>query len=320
LTAALAVLIAFTVDRCWGEPPPWMHPVVYMGRALSSLGAPWPSVTPRQAFMRGAAAWLLGVALTGGLAYLALLSIDAASRYALGGLQPAGGRLPVTLLARAVLVGLLLKPMFAWQMLRDEVADVERALEHDLQAGRDRLKRLVSRDTSTLDATVIRESALESLSENLNDSVIAPLFWFVLGGLPAAVIYRFANTADAMWGYHGRHEWAGKWSARADDMLSYLPARLTALLLACAAGRGMDGLAAVARQTPSPNGGWPMGMLALALNVRLTKPGMYVLNAGGSPVTARHVHEGLRCCERAVWLGIVITTLSALAFSARTGP
>jgi adenosylcobinamide-phosphate synthase len=266
--------------------------------------------------MLGAAAWLAGVALTGGLAWFAVSSIDAASRLALGWLQPAGATVVFTLFARALLLGLLLKPMFAWRMLRDEVAGVERALESDLQAGRDRLQRIVGRDTSALDATVIRESALESLAENLNDSVIAPLFWFVVGGLAAAAIYRFANTADAMWGVRGRYEWAGKWSARADDALSFIPARLTALLLACAAGRSTVGLAAVARQTPSPNGGWPMGMLALALNVRLTRPGWYVLNADGTPVTATHIHEGLRCCERAVWLGLLGGVAGAFTMAA----
>ncbi len=317
MTAALALLIAFTVDRFWGEPPQWMHPVVWMGRVLSSLGAPWPAASPRLAFILGAAAWIAGVALTGSLAWLALVSIDSPFRFALGWLEPAGGSVLFTLLVRALLLGLLLKPMFAWQMLRDEVLGVERALESDLQAGRDRLQRIVGRDTSALDATVIRESALESLAENLNDSVIAPLFWFVVGGLPAAAIYRFANTADAMWGVRGRYEWAGKWSARADDALSFVPARLTALLLAGAAGRNTVGLRAVARQTSSPNGGWPMGMLALALNVRLTKPGAYVLNAGGTPVTTQHIFEGLRCCERAVWLGLLASVAGALALPAR---
>jgi adenosylcobinamide-phosphate synthase len=83
----------------------------------------------------------------------------------------------------------------------------------------------------------VRESAIESLAENLNDSVVAPLFWFALLGLPGAALYRFANTADAMWGYPGMRggrywQWAGKWAARADDVLSWLPARITALLLA----------------------------------------------------------------------------------------
>jgi adenosylcobinamide-phosphate synthase len=316
LSDAIGVLIAFALDRGWGEPPPWMHPVVWMGRALSSVGAPWPTKSPRRAFMRGTAAWIAGSALTGGLGWLAVESIDAAIGFARGWLQPVGGAVLLTLLARALLIGVLLKPMFSWKMLRDEVLAVEQALELDLQAGRHRLQRIVSRDTSAFDAIVIRESALESLAENLNDSVIAPLFWFVVGGLPAAAIYRFANTADAMWGFRGRYEWAGKWSARADDVLSFLPARLSALLIACAAGRSTVGLAAVARQTPSPNGGWPMGMLALALNARLTKPGAYVLNAFGTPVTTQHIHEGLCCCERAVWLGVVISMASTIALSA----
>jgi len=293
-----------------------MHPVVWMGRALSSLGAPWPAASPRQAFMRGAAAWIAGVALTGGVGWCAVMSIDVVSRATLGWLRPADGGVFFTLLARALLIGVFLKPMFAWKMLRDEVAGVERAVESDLQAGRNRLQRIVGRDTTALDATVIRESALESLAENLNDSVIAPLFWFVIGGLPAAAIYRFANTADAMWGLRGRYEWAGKWSARADDALSFLPARLTALLIACAAGRSTRGLAAVARQTSSPNGGWPMGMLALALNVRLTRPGVYVLNAGGTQVTTQHIDVGLRCCERAVWLGLLASMAGALVMPA----
>jgi len=133
-------------------------------------------------------------------------------------------------------LALLLKPLLAWRMLRDEVQAVEDALAVSLDAGRQRLSRIVSRDTRALTETEVRESAIETLAENLNDSVVAPVFWFVLLGLPGAVVYRFANTADAMWGYRGMHngrywEWAGKWAARADDVLSWLPARVTALLL-----------------------------------------------------------------------------------------
>src|SRR5690606_3824928 len=129
---------------------------------------------------------------------------------------------------QALALGLLLKPMFSWRMLRDEVHAVEQALGESLAAGRARLAWLVSRDVSALDASQVRESAIESLAENLNDSVVAPLFWFAVAGLPGAALYRFANTADAMWGYRGeRHgrdwTWAGKWAARADDLLSWLP-------------------------------------------------------------------------------------------------
>ncbi|MEO5608008.1 MAG: cobalamin biosynthesis protein, partial [Polaromonas sp.] len=99
--------------------------------------------------------------------------------------------------------------------------------------------------------------------------------------------YRFANTADAMWGYRGlRHgvnwEWAGKWAAWADDALSWLPARLTAVLLArVAGGLRLKALRREAGKTPSPNSGWPMAAMALALGVALRKPGVYTLNPAG---------------------------------------
>jgi hypothetical protein len=119
-----------------------------------------------------------------------------------------------------VLMAWLLKGMLSWRMLREEVGAVELALGQSLEAGRERLSWLVSRDTAQLSESQVRESAIESLAENLNDSVVAPIFWFVLLGLPGAAVYRFANTADAMWGYRGTYrgkhwEWAGKWAARA---------------------------------------------------------------------------------------------------------
>ncbi len=188
-----------------------------------------------------------------------------------------------------LLLGLALKPMLAWAMLQSEVAAVEAALGESLEAGRQRLAMLVSRDTTNLSAFEVRESAIESLAENLNDSVVAPIFWFVLFGLPGAAVYRFANTADAMWGYRGSRggvnwEWSGKWAARADDVLSWLPARITALLMKLLSrGVHLKTLGLEARKTPSPNSGWPMAAMALALNIRLQKPGVYVLNPAGRP-------------------------------------
>ena len=187
----------------------------------------------------------------------------------------------------ALFLGLALKPMLAWAMLRDETAAVEASLQQSLAAGRERLSWLVSRETAALSDSEVRESAIESLAENLNDSVVAPIFWFVLLGLPGAAMYRFANTADAMWGYRGlRHgvnwEWAGKWAAWADDALSWLPARITAvLLMLVAGGLGLRALRREAGKTPSPNSGWPMAAMALALGVALRKPGVYTLNPAG---------------------------------------
>ena len=300
---AAAVPVAWGVDRLWGEPPARWHPVVGMGHWLGAVAAPWPDAGRTQALALGAAVWWLGALLCGGVACAITLALDTfADRVAAVWAQALA----------VLLMGLLLKPLLAWRMLRDEVAAVERALGDGLPAGRAQLARLVSRDTQTLTDTEVRESALESLSENLNDSLVAPLFWFAVAGLPGAAIYRFANTADALWGYRGPWEWAGKWAARADDGLSWLPARLSALLIALVAGRWLRGLAAEARRTPSPNSGWPMAALALALDVRLSKPGVYTLHLDGQRATSHHVQASLRVCERAAWLGVVMACLALM--------
>ena len=295
IAAPLAVLVALALDRALGEPPARWHPVVGMGHYLSFMGrhiapgADAPTVNDARAFVLGALAWCLGAACVALLA-AALVAVTASWAWWL----------------QAVAVGLLLKPLLAWRMLRDEVRAVEAALGESLAAGRERLAWLVSRDVVTLDAAQVRESAIESLAENLNDSVVAPLFWFVIAGLPGAALYRFANTADAMWGYRGERggrdwTWAGKWAARADDVLSWVPARITGALLAVlSAARGLRSLRVQARQTPSPNSGWPMAAMALALDVRLGKPGVYELHGAGRSPQATDTAQALRLAGRVV--------------------
>jgi adenosylcobinamide-phosphate synthase len=283
----LAMVVALLIDRRWGEPPAWAHPVVAMGRYLGALGPRLSTWRPAWAFIGGMLAWWLGALMV--LALALALQI---------GLLPS-----FHWTVQALALGMLLKPLLAWRMLRDEVAAVEAALGESLGAGQTRLQRLVSRDVTRLDEVAVRESAIESLAENLNDSLVAPLLWFAVGGLGGAALYRFANTADAMWGYQGRYEWAGKWAARADDVLSWLPARITALLLCLSAGRtpAWPAIRKVAGATPSPNGGWPMGVMALLLGVRLSKPGVYVLNESGQTAEARHTVEALAWAQGAVW-------------------
>lgn len=312
LPAGLVLVLALAIDRWWGEPPVAVHPVVWMGRALQWCGeriAPErPVPADARAFLLGAAAWLALASLTAGIAWA---------------LQRSAGQLPWWLAAPVLAV--LLKPMLAWRMLHDEVAAVETALSQSLAAGRDRLARLVSRDVNGLEAVQVRESAIESLAENLNDSVVAPLFWFAVAGLPGAAVYRLANTADAMWGYPGMRggrywQWAGKWAARADDVLSWVPARITAALLVwCAPGAFGARWAAVARQarhTPSPNSGWPMAAMALALDVRLSKPGVYTLHGKGRPAAPLDTRRAALLAGRAVrWcvpLALAVLWLRAL--------
>ena len=312
MAAAAALWLALAIDRWLGEPAVRWHPVVWMGHYLGWFGsrlAPLAAdARPRDLslFLKGALAWCVGAMVVGAMA----LTVQATA------LQ----WLPDW--ATAVVLAIALKPLFAWRMLRNEVLAVEAALAVSLEAGRAQLARLVSRDVSMLSESEVRESAIESLAENLNDSLVAPLFWFVLLGLPGAAVYRFANTADAMWGYRGERggrdwTWFGKWAARADDVLSWLPARLTVLLLALAARRWPRGLAPEARRTPSPNSGWPMAAMALLLGVRLAKPGVYALNPEGRRAQGLDLRRAIVLCKRAVLLieGSAIILAGTLAMA-----
>jgi adenosylcobinamide-phosphate synthase len=308
----VAMLVAMAIDRIVGQPPHALHPVVGIGRYLQWAGRRLPELRRAHAFGVGVLAWLLGAAPLVAAAW----ALQAGAYQAFDVF--ADGSIAATPLAvvLSVMLGIVLQPMLAWRMLHDEVAAVQRALAAGLEPGRERVGRLVSRDTAALDVVQVRETAIETLAENLNDSVIAPLFWFAVAGLPGAVLYRYANTADAMWGYRGRWEWAGKWAARVDDVLSWLPARLTALALLPRPG-SWPVLARQASRTPSPNGGWPMGAMALALGVRLGKPGAYLLNPEGRAAVAIDVDDALRRAGRALWPAIA--SLLALAFALRTG-
>ena len=331
---AAAVPLALLVDHRFGEPPVRVHPVVWMGNYLgwaghrvAPVGGPVNPSWVRNAaeFLGGALLWSAGALLVVALAWAVQWQL---LQWAAG----AAWQAALALLGLAV----LLKPMLAWNMLRSEVRAVEQALDVSLQAGRARLQYLVSRDVANLRDTDVRESAIETLAENLNDSVVAPVFWFVLLGLPGAALYRFANTADAMWGYRGvrngqRWEWAGKWAARVDDALSWLPARITAVLLLVASALVSGGswrgwrsragaLAAEARRTPSPNSGWPMAAMALALEVRLHKPQVYALNAAARLPTRADTHRAIAIANGAVWLNLLVALLCTAALSVVVQP
>lgn len=307
LGSALSLLVALAVDRVVGEPrAPW-HPVVWMGRALGAMGRRIAPVREQAEPRFDGVRWALGV-LGWSVGALVVVALAWAAQAALSTLGPWWA---------ALLVGFLLKPLMSWRLLREEVLAVEAALSQSLEQGRERLSHLVSRDTRALDESAVRESAIESLAENLNDSVVAPLFWFLVAGLPGAALYRWANTADAMWGYDGLRRdaggtprdwsWAGQWAARVDDALSWVPARLTAALLMFAGGcLALRTLRREARRTPSPNSGWPMAALALALNLRLRKPGVYTINADGRAPGPADTTAAIVLTGRALTVGLVL--------------
>lgn len=299
----MSIALAWFIDLRLGEPPAPLHPVVWMGNYLRAVRRRLPPT-----LLAGALAWLGGALLTVGLALLTEWLIYHAVRL----LPFATLQMPVMWL----LFACALKPLFAWRALYRAGLAVTHA--PDLVEARRLLAwHLVSRDTTTLDAGEVAGATIESLTENLSDSLVAPLCYFVVGGLPLAALYRYVNTADAMWGYRTPAlERFGKVAARVDDLLNLIPARLTALLLCgTAAFCGLSSRRAwqIGRRdggnTPSPNAGRPMSVAAGALGVRLDKQGVYVLGAEFPAPTQADAQRALHWVASTAWLSMLLLTL-----------
>jgi adenosylcobinamide-phosphate synthase len=305
----LALGCAVLMDA-WVRLPSALHPVAWFGK-LAQLGI------ARAPLSRAGAAFVVGLALALGLP--ALASALAALALWLTAHAHAGLSLALQVLvlyACVCLYGLL-----------DAARELDRALDIGLPEARARLSWLCSRDPSSLEEPDLVNGAIESLAENLSDSVVAPLFYLCCFGLPGAVAYRAINTLDAMIGYRGRYEWLGKAAARMDDAANVLPARLTALLLWLAAAssgrsqrlslwRGVAVWRADRGRTPSPNGGHPMAMAAGLLGVRLDKPECYALGAQLPAPMRPDLQRAVRLCRRA---GLMALALAAYVLWKRGG-
>jgi adenosylcobinamide-phosphate synthase len=292
---ALGILgLAVLLDLLIGEYPVPLHPVVWMGTLISGL----LRLAPAAGWWRQ---FLFGTLLTVGTVTLWASAAVLVMRYAIG---------PLFL---ALLVGaLLLKASLALRELGAAAERVRRPIEAgDLPAAREALRALCSRDPSHLDAEGLLAAAIQSLAENASDSFVAPLCYYVAFGVPGAIAYRAVNTLDAMIGYRGKFEALGKAAARLDDLANLVPARLTAGLLLVAGiltGSDVKGGWRILRRdganTPSPNGGRPMAVMAGLLGVRLEKKGAYVLGDPTRPLTPAVVREAWR-------LVIVVACLTA---------
>jgi adenosylcobinamide-phosphate synthase len=194
--------------------------------------------------------------------------------------------LSAPLAALLILGPFLLKSCLAWRSLEDHVSSVVRAAGRDLGDARTRVGAMVSRDTSVLTAEQVLSGAYESASENLVDSIASPLLYFAAFGFAGAAVFRATNTLDAMLGYRDERERIGWFSARMDDVLNYVPARMTgAILLLYFASRGRfrpawESLRRDAKKRPGFNGGIPMAIIAGGTGVRFEKPGIYTMGTG----------------------------------------
>lgn len=295
----IVLLLALLLDVLFGDPPNRFHPAAWMGSLINWMTQHRPNNDPRREFIYGTIIVLGGGTLAAALGKL---------------LQRLFQRLPQPFawLAQA----LALKATFALRSLDRAAGEVQRALEiGDLpEARRIASWSLVSRDTSQLDENLTAAAAIESTAENLCDSIVAPLFYYALGGLPLALAYRFVNTADSMLGYHSLElEWLGKAAARTDDLLNLAPARLSGALIAAAAPlTGGDAASAWrtmahdARRTQSPNAGYPMSAMAGALGVELEKVGHYRLGSGRRKPSAADLFQARRMLWTATGLAALL--------------
>ncbi len=257
MTTVLTLLIAMILDAVFGEPN-WLwtrltHPAVLLGHFAAWLDRNLNSGTNRK--------------LNGILAVTAMFVLSLLISWVVY-------ILPATPVLETVSAAILL----AQRSLTTHVTEVADALRMSLAAGRKSVAKIVGRDTSRMDETAVVRGAIESAAENLSDGVVAPAFWFLLAGFPGLLIYKFINTADSMIGYNNDEYAEFGWAtARLDDVLNWIPARLTAILIAVAHLRP-DIAPLVRRDAPlhrSPNAGWPEAAMAACLNVSLAGPRSY---------------------------------------------
>lgn len=307
--ATVMLALALAIDVAFGDPPNRLHPVAWFGTFITKVRPTFP--------LRPAATALLGGAL-----------LVLAGFACVGALWLSDGLLRTRAPFLADLLALFwLQASFAGRALLTAGSVVEQALTAgDLPAARAGLQSLCSRDPATLTEDDLAGAATSSLAENLSDSVVAPLFYYALFGLAGALAFRTVNTLDAMVGYRGRYEWLGKPAARLDDLLGLIPARLTVVLLAVAARvlrapvrRGLRVAWRDARNTPSPNGGFPMAMVAGVLGVRLEKPKTYVLHAEGESPSPAALVAARRLIGLAALIAGVLTCLVVLATGSMRG-
>ncbi|MCF6205576.1 MAG: adenosylcobinamide-phosphate synthase CbiB [Sulfurovum sp.] len=286
-------LIAYAVDRIFGEFSFIRHPVILMGDYITWFEKRFY----KDSLIRGV--WL-SLSLLGLVFALSLV------------VQWALSLLPSVCATLAL--GLVASTAIASKMLYESVQEIV-TKPH-------KIKYLVSRDTNHLSPSDINKAAIETYAENLSDGVIAPLFYLLLWGLPGAFVYKAVNTLDSMVGYrNARYERFGKFAARLDDVANFIPARITAVLIFVLMYRHFSLFTAVfqnGKQHPSPNAGYPISAMAYALGIKLGGPTHYFgtlvpkayFGCGQETITTEDIVHALRL-QRA--LDIVIILIFSMA-------
>jgi len=295
------LLIVLLVEALVGYPEIFYrrirHPVVWIGRLIAELERRWNVGNP-------GARRLAGCGLL-----LVLMSIAGAAGWAIE--RMASGNL-----FGIIVMLLIATTAFAQRSLREHVIAVLRPLQAgDLTAARAAVARIVGRDTQELDAEGVSTAAIESLAESFCDGVVAPAFWFLVAGLPGLFICKAINTADSMVGHMDDRYRAFGWaSARADDLVNLVPARIAALLICLAGSGGVRVTLRDAHKHASPNAGWPEAAMAGVLARQLGGPVSYDGELTPRPTFgdgARPDVASLRSALRVYWRACIALWLAA---------
>ena len=306
-----ALLLAIALDMVFKELPNAVHPVAWVGKLVALLERIGPSVTrPNAALGWGALMAISVPVLSAGIAWVIA-----------NGLRELGA------IPYVIGCGILLSTTFAVRALAKEAQNVQYALETDsIDEARNSLKSLVSRDASELNRHLVAAAAIESVAENTTDSYIGPWLAFAVLGLPVAFAYRAINTLDSMIGYRGKYEYLGKASAKLDDAVNLLPARISAILIAWTGiplklpvARGWQWALSGRRLTASPNAGWTIGAMSGLLGVALEKPGVYRIGDGMAQPRSQDIRTTVRVAYVVALFGIPLTILTLAIRGMLTG-
>jgi adenosylcobinamide-phosphate synthase len=291
----IPLVLGFVLDLVVGDPTWLPHPIRLFGNTIAFMERVFNKGTHKQ--LKGIVVALTLVATTW-LAFSAMMMLCESN-----------------ILVYYAVATIMVFYGLANRCLIDEALKVNRMLEKEgLAAGRKQLSFIVGRDTSTLSAHQIRTAVLETVSENLSDGVVAPLFYYALGGIPLMMTYKIINTLDSMIGYKSeRYKDFGMCAARVDDLANLVPARLTAMLMVLVtfSWRGLKFIFTYGHQHSSPNSGYPEAALAGILNCRFGGPNVYHGKTVLKPYIGNNPREVTpSCIAKACWINVAVSVAS----------
>ncbi|MCQ2070473.1 MAG: adenosylcobinamide-phosphate synthase CbiB [archaeon] len=292
MDALVIVILTFLIDRYLGDPSNTYHPLRWMGNFLDAIDRRIIDRKSWKTAVMGFVGYAAVLIVFGGIAML----ITTLVRFGLGDIgtfSVAGVDCSVGEIVWLFVTAYLFKICYALFAFRKFCKPIEEDLVNgDLEAAADKTQMMVNRKMKGMDLPHITSSCCETISENLVDSVVSPLFYFGLFGLPGAIMFRCANLMDAMWGHKDERRFVlGHFPAIWDDVLGFVPSRISPVFVAFA-GRLMriKGYRSAIkasikehRKTPSPNSGWPMTAVAAAMGNSFEKEGVYVMGEGPLP-------------------------------------